>query len=185
MRKHETTDAHGKQAPDPAPAPAGDNAAGELAAARKQAADNLDRYLRASADLENFRKRTVREKEELRLFAVSGLLEDLLPALDNLALGLAASRQPNAELKAVALGIELAQQQLKAALAAHGLAEINPLGQPFDPHQHEAISHQPSAEVEPEHVLSVVRTGYLLNGRLVRPATVIVSSGKTVEEPAS
>jgi molecular chaperone GrpE len=154
-----------------------------VAAAKKEAADNHDRYLRAVADLENFRRRTVREKEELRLFAASRLLEDLLPALDNLGLGLAAARQKNADLKSLANGVELVQQQLKGALAAHGLKEINPLGQPFDPHQHEALSHQASADVKPEHVMTVVRTGYTLNGRLLRPASVIISSGKTVEEP--
>ena len=156
----------------------------QVAAAKKEAAANHDRYVRAVADLENFRRRTVREKEELRLFAASRLLEDLLPALDNLGLGLAAARQPNADLKALAGGVELVQQQLKGALAAHGLKEINPLGEPFDPHQHEAISHQPSEDVEPEHILSVVRTGYVLNGRLLRPASVIVSSGKPAKEPS-
>jgi molecular chaperone GrpE len=154
-----------------------------LAAAKKEAADNHDRYLRAVADLENFRRRSVREKEELRLFAASRLLEDLLPALDNLALGLAAAKQKNAVLKSLTNGVELVQQQLKGALAAHGLKEINPIGLPFDPHQHEALSHQASADVKPEHVLAVVRTGYTLNGRLLRPASVVVSGGKTVEEP--
>ena len=67
--------------------------------------------------------------------------------------------------------------QLKAALAGHGLKEINPAGQAFDPHQHEAISHQPDAKVPEEHVLHVVRTGFSLNGRLLRPASVVVSSG--------
>jgi molecular chaperone GrpE len=154
-----------------------------IAAAKKEAADNHDRYLRAVADLENFRRRTVREKEELRLYSASRLLEDLLPALDNLGLGLAAARQPKADLKALANGVELVQQQLKGALAAHGLKEINPLGQQFDPHQQEALSHQASDDVKAEHVLTVVRTGYTLNGRLLRPASVIVSSGKPVGEP--
>jgi len=149
-----------------------------VAAAKKEAADNHDRYLRAMADLENFRRRSVREKEELRLFAASKLLEDLLPALDNLGLGLAAAKQPNADLKALAGGVELVQQQMKSVLASHGLKEINPLGLPFDPHQHEALSHLPSADVKAEHVLNVVRTGYTLNGRLLRPASVVVSSGK-------
>ena len=84
----------------------------QLAATRKEAADNHDRYLRTAADLENFRRRTVREKEELRLFAASRLLEDLLPALDNLGLGLAAARQPGADAKSLAGGVELVQQQL-------------------------------------------------------------------------
>jgi molecular chaperone GrpE len=154
----------------------------QIAAAKKEAAANHDRYVRAVADLENFRRRTVREMDELRLYAASRLLEDLLPALDNLALGLAAAKQPNADLKALAGGVELVQQQLKGALAAHGLKEINPMGQPFDPHQHEAISHAPSHDVEAERVLTVVRTGYILNGRLLRPASVIVSSGKPARE---
>jgi molecular chaperone GrpE len=88
-------------------------------------------------------------------------------------------------MKGLAGGVELVQQQLKAALAAHGLKEINPLGQAFDPHQHEAIAHQPSADVDPEHVIKVVRTGYVLNGRLLRPAAVVVSGGKPVKEPAA
>jgi molecular chaperone GrpE len=169
--------------PLPDQAEAAPASADPVAEAKKEASDNHDRYLRAMADLENFRRRTVREKDELRLFASSRLLEDLLPALDNLGLALTAARQPKADLKGLANGVELVQQQLKASLAAHGLKEINPIGQPFDPHQHEAISHQASADVKPEHVMTVVRTGYSLNGRLIRPASVVVSSGKTVEEP--
>lgn len=150
----------------------------ELAAAKKEAADNLDRFMRIAADLENLRKRTVREKEELRLFAASRVLEDLLPVLDNLSLGLAAAKQPNADLKTLTGGVDMVLTQLKSALTNHGLKEINPAGQPFDPHQHEAISHLPSAEVKEENVLTVVRPGYSLNGRLLRPASVVVSSGK-------
>jgi molecular chaperone GrpE len=182
MSSPDTKDTQDDQAPDAqqAAAPADE----QLAAAKKEAAENRDRYMRAAADLENFRRRTVREKEELRLFATSRLLEDLLPALDNLALGLDSAKQPKADLKALAAGVELLQQQLKSALAAHGLKEINPVGQPFDPHQHEAISHQASPDVEPERVLKVVRTGYILNGRLLRPASVVVSSGKPAGEAA-
>jgi molecular chaperone GrpE len=179
MNRSETQDAQDNPAPDPAQAGA---AAEQLAAAKKEAADSHDRYLRTAADLENFRRRTVREKDELRLYASSRLLADLLPALDNLALGLEAATRPKADLKSLAGGVELVQQQLKGALAAHGLKEIDPLGLPFDPHQHEAISHEPSPTVEAEHVLKVVRTGYALNGRLLRPASVIVSSGKPAGE---
>ena len=181
MNRSETNDTPDTPAPEKAAA-AAPTPTEPLAEAKKEAAANHDRYLRAVADLENFRRRTVREKEELRLYATSRLLEDLLHALDNLGLGLAAARQPNADLKALANGVELVQQQLKGALVAHGLKEINPVGEAFDPHQHEALSHQTSASVKPEHVLTVVRTGYVLNGRLLRPASVIVSSGKPVEE---
>jgi len=173
-----------KEGPAPEPQKGAPAESDPLAAARKEAAENRDRYLRAAADLENFRRRTVREKEELRLFSSSRLLEDLLPALDNLALGLASARQPKAELGGLVGGMELLQQQLKAALAAHGLTEINPVGEPFNPHQHEAISHQPSPDVPAEHILRVVRTGYVLNGRLLRPASVVVSSGQPTKGEA-
>ncbi|MGA3006362.1 MAG: nucleotide exchange factor GrpE [Opitutaceae bacterium] len=161
------------------PATAGSaDLAAQLAAAKKEAADNYDRFLRTAADLENFRRRAVREKDELRQFALARVIEDLLPALDNLALGLAAARQPGADLKALTGGVELVLGQLKAALTPHGVKEIVPaVGQPFDPHQHESLSHQPSAEVAVEHVLNVVRPGYSLNGRLLRPASVVLSGG--------
>lgn len=151
--------------------------AAEIESAKKEAAAAHDRYLRTAADLENFRRRAVREKEELRLFAAGKVLEDLLPVWDNLGLALAAAKQPNADLKNLVGGIDMVLQQLKKALASHGLTEIDPAGKPFDPHQHEAISHLPSKDVKEEHVLTVVRPGFLLNGRLLRPASVVVSSG--------
>jgi len=163
--------------PPPAEKPASPSPEEQLAAAKKEAADNYGRYLRAVADLENYRKRTVREKDELRQYAATRVLEDLLPVLDNLALGLAAAKQTGAEMKGLIGGVEMVMAQLKAALANHGLVEIDPAGQAFDPHRHQAISHQPSATIPAEHVLTVVRTGYALNGRLLRPASVIVSSG--------
>ena len=148
-----------------------------LATAKAEAAANYDKFMRCAADLENFRRRAVREKDELKQIVTGRVLEDLLPAVDNLVLGLAAAKQPNADLKSLVGGIDMVLVQLRSALATHGLKEINPAGQPFDPHQHESISHQPSADVKEEHVLTVVRTGYSLNGRLLRPAAVVVSSG--------
>ena len=105
------------------------------------------------------------------------VLEDIFPVLDTLAMAINAARQPNSEVKSLADGVEMVLSQLRTALSNHGLKEINPLNQPFDPHQHEAISHQPSKDVKEEHVMEVVRTGYSLNGRLLRPASVVVSSG--------
>jgi molecular chaperone GrpE len=165
--------------PDPSAEPAAKGAAASdpLAAAKQEATANYDRYLRSVADLENFRRRTVREKDELRQFATSRVLEDLLPVMDNLALGLAAAKQPTADLKSLAGGVEMVLTQLKSALATHGLKEISPLGQPFDANLHESLSAQPSATVPEGSVVTVVRTGYSLNGRLLRPAAVIVSSG--------
>jgi len=181
MNSSKTTDAQDDPEQDSASTEV--SLAEQLAAAKKEAADNYDRFLRTTADLENFRRRTVREKEELRQFAISRVLEDLLPALDNLALGLAATKQPGADLKALSGGVELVLGQLKGALAQHGLKEIIPtVGQAFDPHQHESLSHQPSAEVPAGHVLNLVRPGYALNGRLLRPASVVLSGGSEKKE---
>lgn len=151
--------------------------AAQLAAAKAEAAANLDRFMRAMADLENFRRRSVREKDDLRSTVTGRVFEDIFPVLDNLALALTAAKQPGADVKSLIGGVDMVLAQLKSALASHGLKEIIPVGQPFDPHQHEGISHQPSADVKEEHVLTVVRTGYSLNGRLLRPASVVVSSG--------
>ncbi len=161
----------------PAATPAGPDLSEQLAAAKKEAADNYDRYVRSVADLENHRRRTIREKDELRQFAASRVLEDLLPVLDNLGLGLAAAKAPNADMKTLVGGISMVADQLKASLSNHGLKEVNPVGQPFDPNLHEAISQQPSADVPEGSVATVVRTGFTLNGRLLRPASVIVSTG--------
>jgi len=173
------TPAPAEAAPPPEPTP--DE---QLVAARREAAAHHERYLRSVADLENFRKRTVREKDELRQFAAGRVIEDLLPVLDNLGLGLAAAKAPNADLQTLAGGISMVETQFKAALTNHGLKEINPGGQVFDPNQHEAVSQQPSADVAEGSVLQVVRTGYSLNGRLLRPASVIVSSGPAADAKA-
>jgi molecular chaperone GrpE len=172
-----------KDAGTAAPPPAGAAESG-LAEAKAEAAANLDRYLRVAADLENFRRRTVREKDELRTTATGRVLEDIFPVMDSLALALTAAKQPNADLKSLVGGIDMVLSQLKSALSTHGLKEINPAGQPFDPHQHEAISHLPSPTVPAENVVTVVRTGYSLNGRLLRPASVVVSSGPDKESKA-
>jgi molecular chaperone GrpE len=148
-----------------------------LAAAQKEAATHREHYVRAMADLENFRRRTMREKDELRQFAASRVLEDLLPVMDTLSLGLAAARAPGADPATIVGGIEMVLAHLKTTLANHGLKEIDPAGATFDANFHEALSAQPSDDVPEGGVLSVIRTGFSLNGRLLRPASVVVSSG--------
>ncbi len=182
------TSAHGAVPAENAPAGAAQTAAApevalaaQLEAAKAEAVSNYDKFMRAAADLENFRRRAVREKDELRTTATGRVLEDIFPVIDTLALAIDAARQPNADLKGLISGVDMVLSQLKSALAKHGLKEINPAGQAFDPHQHESISHQPSKDIKEEHVLTVVRTGYSLNGRLLRPASVVVSSGPQAE----
>ncbi len=167
------------EATTPAPTPSVDE---QLAAARAEATAAQERYLRSIADLENFRKRVVREKDELRQFAAANVVEDLIPILDNLGLGLAAAKQQSGDAKSIVDGVSMVLEQFKGALGRHGLKEINPAGAAFDPHQHDCISHQPDEKVPEEKVISVVRLGYSLNGRLLRPASVIVSSGPAKPE---
>lgn len=170
--------------PVPAPVPAAEPSAPtleeQLAAAKKEAAGHYDRYLRAVADLENYRRRVTREKDELRQSVAANLLQHLLPLLDSLQLARDAARQ-DAAAKSIADGVAMVLDQFKAVLERHGVKELKPLGQKFDAHLHESLSHQPSAEVPEEHVLQVVRAGYSLHGRLLRPASVVLSSGPAKE----
>lgn len=166
----------------PTPTPAAEYEA-LLATAKKEAADNYERYVRSVADLDNYRKRAVRDREDAAHRSATRILEDLLPVLDNLALGLQAAKAPNADLTTLIGGVEMVGQQLKTALAGHGLVEVSPLGQPFNHNLQEAISQQPHPDIPADHVCGVVRTGYTLNSRLVRAASVIVSTGRP-EKPA-
>jgi len=165
-------------APQAIPAPAAPAPEDPLASAKKEAADNYDRYLRAVADLENFRRRATREKDDIRQYATSRVLEDLFPILESISLGIDAAKKPGTDAAHIIDGMNMVLTQLKTTLATHGLKEINPPpGEKFDPHQHEAISTQPHPEIAEGGVAQVFRIGYSLNGRMLRPAAVVVSSG--------
>ena len=143
---------------------------------QSEAEENKNLYLRAVADLENYRRRAVREKEETRRLATESLVEDLLPALDNLVLGLEAAEQ-HPEAKPVTEGFLMVMSQITSILQQHGMKEINPLNETFQPDHHECVAHEPCEKLEEGKIISVTRKGYLLHDRLVRPASVIVSSG--------
>ncbi len=162
--------------PSPEAAPAPVDPAVRLAELEGEVARLKDTVLRSNADQQNQQRRHQREREELRKYATSGLLEDLLPALDSLALGLeSASAQTDG--RAVAEGFRMAIGQLRGILAGQGLVEVNPVGQPFDPARHEAVGSEASATVVEGTVLRVARSGWLLHDRVLRPAAVFVSSG--------
>ncbi len=151
----------------------------ELAALREKAAqvDGLkDRVLRTVADLENFRKRAARERQEAVQYANQSLLEKLIPALDNLDMALSAvsSTQANS-VDSLKTGVEMVLVQLKGVVRDAGLEEISAQGQPFDPTWHEAVSEQESTDVPDGHVLQQLRKGYRLQQRLLRPANVVVA----------
>jgi len=134
--------------------------------------DYKDRWLRAEAELQNYRKRVQREFEELRRGAEEGALVELLPVLDDLERALEAARDH--ETRSVEEGVRLVHAELAAALEREGLAEIETNGR-FDPHVHEALLSQPS-EAEEGSVLEVVQKGYRLGDRVVRPARVVIAA---------
>ena len=145
-----------------------------LAELQAKADENWDRYLRAAAELENVRKRAARDVEHARKFALESFSRDLLAVKDSLEMGIEAADKANAE--SLLAGKEATLKLLGTTLERFGVVEIDPEGEPFDPELHEAMTMQPSSEAEPGSVLSVVQKGYTLNGRLLRPAMVVVAA---------
>ena len=141
-----------------------------------EAAKLKDLALRARADLDNFRKRSLREKEDAIRYANNGLLEKLLPVIDNFELGLDAARNAT-DAASVLQGMSMVQRQLQDFIRSQGLEEVPADGEAFDPNKHDAVSQEFSAEVPEGKVIRQVRKGYKLKDRLLRAASVIVSKG--------
>lgn len=158
--------------PTPTANPDADPAAA-LARAEALAAENWNKYLRISAELENVRKRAARDVEKARLFGVEGLAGELLNVADSLEMALETGSQAPAET--LLEGGRATLKQLLAALEKYGVKVISPEGEPFNPEFHEAISVQESTTAEPNSVLIVAQRGYELFGRLLRPARVVVA----------
>tara|TARA_B100001093_G_scaffold517823_1_gene600566 strand:+ start:1807 stop:2394 length:588 start_codon:yes stop_codon:yes gene_type:complete len=145
----------------------------DLEKAEAKAKENWDLYLRALAELENVRKRTKKDVENAHKFALERFSRELLAVRDSIEMGLTADESTNIE-KFIE-GNKASLKILSTTMQQFGIEEINPSGEPFDPEYHEAISMQSSDKVEPGSVINVIQKGYSLNGRLLRPAMVIVS----------
>jgi len=146
-----------------------------LAEAEQKAAENWDRALRATAELENVRRRVERESATLQKYALERILGELITVNDSLDLALKAVAAESAETRSHLEGLALTHRQLWATLERYGVGLIDPQGQPFNPELHEAVSMVESAGVPPGHVVSVMQKGYKLHDRLLRPAMVVVS----------
>ena len=165
-----TPESGGAQPPGMAARESGDAALAEVQA---KADENWNLYVRAAAELDNVRKRAARDVENAHKFALENFGRELLGVVDSLEMGLAAD---HADAQSLREGSEATCKLLKGTLERFGIAEIDPEGEPFDPELHEAISMMPSPNVEPGSVAQVIQKGYALNGRLLRPARVIVAS---------
>jgi len=140
-----------------------------------------DLAYRSQAELDNFRKRVAREQQETRAYANADLLRSLIPIMDNFAMGLDAARAES-EKSVVFMGMSMVHRQIEDFLRESGVQEIETQGKPFDPNVHEAMAQEASATVPEGTVLRVMRRGYKLKDRLLRAASVVVSSGAAATE---
>jgi molecular chaperone GrpE len=144
-----------------------------LVKAEATAEENWSKYLRVVAELENVRKRAARDVEKARRFGVEGLAAELLTVADSLEMALETGVQAPAE--SLLEGGRATLKQLLTGMEKYGVTAVSPEGEPFDPKLHEALTMQESTTAEPNTVITVVQKGYELNGRLLRPARVIVA----------
>lgn len=152
-----------------------ENLENELAIARQEAASAVETMLLMKADMENLRKRLVRENEKARRRTLERFMNDLLPVRDSLERGLVAAEDPAATIETLSEGKQLIMRMLNKVLGDHGLETIDPAGATFDPEKHEAMAMVPSAEHDENTIIDVLEKGYQLNDRLIRPAKVVVS----------
>ncbi|MCK9606369.1 MAG: nucleotide exchange factor GrpE [Methylomonas sp.] len=154
----------------------------QLEEAQKQAADNLDKAIRTLAEMENLKKRVQKDLEDERKYGLAKFAKELLSVLDSLELGIQAATGDSPEVVKLREGSELTMKQFETVFAKFNIETVDPTGQPFNPELHQAMVMQPSATVAPNHVITVFQKGYVLNGRLLRPAMVVVA--KAEDKPA-
>ncbi len=149
----------------------------QLEQAQAELAEKAEQVLRAHAEADNIRRRAERDVQNAHKYALEGFVESLLPVLDSLEQGLAQPATSD-ESKALKEGMELTLKMFIDTLAKKNVEQIDPVGEAFNPELHEAMSMQENADYEPNAVIAVFQKGYLLNGRVVRPARVVVNKGK-------
>jgi len=154
--------------------------------ARAKADEHWDQLVRTKAEVDNLRKRQTRELEIAHKFALERFAGELLPVLDSMELGLSHARDADTDLTKLIEGNKLTLKLFSDTLEKFNIVQINPEGEPFDPELHQAMSMQPREDLPPNTVVTVIQKGYSLNGRLVRPAMVIVSQAPRIEpEPSA
>lgn len=147
----------------------------ELEETKQKAHENWDKAVRTQAEMENLKRRTQKDLEDAHKFALTGFAKELLSVMDSLVLGLQAASGDNEEVTKFREGSELTIKQLEAAFAKFNIITVDPLGQPFSAEQHQAVLMQAVEGAEPNTVVNVFQKGYMLNGRLLRPAMVVVA----------
>lgn len=147
----------------------------QLEAAQQASLEERERAIRAVAEMENLRRRAAQDVEKAHKFALEKFAAELLPVLDNLERAIELADKENDTLKPMIEGVELTLKSMQSGVAKFGLVALDPLNQPFDPNAHQAMSMVPSADVAPNTVIAVMQKGYELNGRVIRPAMVMIA----------
>ncbi|MBL0607814.1 nucleotide exchange factor GrpE [Aeromonas caviae] len=147
----------------------------QLEAVQQASLEERERAIRAVAEMENLRRRAAQDVEKAHKFALEKFAAELLPVLDNLERAIELADKENDTLKPMIEGVELTLKSMQSGVAKFGLVALDPTNQPFDPNAHQAMSMVPSADVAPNTVIAVMQKGYELNGRVIRPAMVMVS----------
>jgi molecular chaperone GrpE len=153
----------------------------KLSETQEEAQNNYDLYMRTYAEMENIKKRGIKEREELGKYANESLIKEILPVIDNLEKAISHARDDE-NSSALVEGLELIRDALMKTLEKAGLEGVEAFGKSFDPNFHEAVSKQKDDTVAPGHVMIELQKGYVLNGRLIRPSKVVISSGKDTNE---
>ena len=154
----------------------------ELEEAKQKAHEAWDKAVRTQAEMENLKRRTQKDLEDAHKFALTSFGKELLPVFDSLVLGLQAATGDSEDVKKFREGSELTIKQFEALFAKFNIVAIDPMGMPFNAEQHQAMMMQVVEGAEPNTVVNVFQKGYLLNGRLLRPAMVVVA--KAAEKPS-
>ena len=157
----------------------------KLQKAEDKAASHWDELLRSRADLENTRRRLERDVENAHKYAVEKFLQDLLPVIDSLEMGINAAKETSADIEKVKEGTELTLKMLNDCTQKFGIQPLNPVGESFNPEYHQAMSIAEDDKHPPNTVIAVMQKGYILNGRLVRPAMVVVSKAASGADQTS
>jgi molecular chaperone GrpE len=159
-----------------------EESAQRLEKAEEAAKENYERFLRVSAEFDNYKKRTAREMEEFKKFSTEKLIKELLPVVDNLERALVSTDDPSVQENGIKEGVDLTLQEILRVLERFGVKSIQSLNEPFDPTFHQAMMQEPRDNVPGNTVISELQKGYTLHDRLLRPAMVIVSTPTAAPE---
>ncbi len=158
-----------------------ENLSQKVREAYSKSEDFQDKYIRVMADIDNLKRRQIKEREDTVIRTRSQIISDLLPVLDAFQMGMNEVEKEEST-KNIFVGISMAYKQMESVLNEYGLEIVDPKGTNFDPKYHEALSYQSDEEVEEGYVLQTVRVGYKMRDKLLRPASVIISQGKDKED---